>query len=73
MDSTIYKSGREIGFGEKSRRATRRQSGWLFGGVERLVGILDHCEDTPVKRALVELAERTMFMKILGSYPNVNR
>jgi chorismate mutase/prephenate dehydratase len=36
------------------------------------VDILGHCEDPPVKKALAELARHTMFVKILGSYPNVN-
>ena len=30
-----------------------------------------HCDDVRVKRALAELAKHTMFVKILGSYPNV--
>ncbi len=34
--------------------------------------IIGHCEDAHVKRALEELAKHTMFIKILGSYPNVN-
>jgi hypothetical protein len=36
------------------------------------VDILGHCEDALVKKALAELAKHTMFVKILGSYPNVN-
>jgi chorismate mutase/prephenate dehydratase len=36
------------------------------------VDILGHCEDARVKKALDELARHTMFVKILGSYPNVN-
>ena len=36
------------------------------------VDVLGHCEDTRVKKALAELAKHTMFVKILGSYPNVN-
>ena len=36
------------------------------------VDALGHCEDAPVKKALAELAKHTMFVKILGSYPNVN-
>ena len=36
------------------------------------VDFLGHCEDPKVKKALVELAKHTMFVKILGSYPNVN-
>jgi chorismate mutase/prephenate dehydratase len=31
-----------------------------------------HCGDSRVKKALSELAKHTMFVKILGSYPNVN-
>ncbi|MEI6084069.1 MAG: prephenate dehydratase [Verrucomicrobiota bacterium] len=31
-----------------------------------------HCDDPKVKKALSELAKHTMFVKILGSYPNVN-
>ena len=31
-----------------------------------------HCDDARVKKALAELAKHTMFVKILGSYPNVN-
>jgi chorismate mutase/prephenate dehydratase len=31
-----------------------------------------HADDTRVKKALAELAKHTMFVKILGSYPNVN-
>jgi len=36
------------------------------------VDFLGHCEDARVKKALAELAKHTMFVKILGSYPNVN-
>jgi len=36
------------------------------------VDVLGHCEDGRVKKALAELAKHTMFVKILGSYPNVN-
>ncbi len=36
------------------------------------VDALGHCDDTRVKKALAELAKHTMFVKILGSYPNVN-
>jgi chorismate mutase / prephenate dehydratase len=36
------------------------------------VDILGHCDDARVKKALAELAKHTMFVKILGSYPNVN-
>ncbi len=31
-----------------------------------------HCDDARVKKAIAELAKHTMFVKILGSYPNVN-
>jgi chorismate mutase/prephenate dehydratase len=31
-----------------------------------------HCDDARVKKSLAELAKHTMFVKILGSYPNVN-
>jgi chorismate mutase/prephenate dehydratase len=36
------------------------------------VDILGHPDDARVKRALAELAKHTMFVKILGSYPNTN-
>lgn len=36
------------------------------------VDVLGHCEDACVKKALAELAKHTMFVKILGSYPNLN-
>lgn len=36
------------------------------------VDFMGHCEDAKVKKALAELARHTMFIKILGSYPNVN-
>lgn len=36
------------------------------------VDCIGHCEDARVKKALAELARHTMFVKILGSYPNVN-
>ena len=36
------------------------------------VDFLGHCNDARVKKALAELARHTMFVKILGSYPNVN-
>jgi chorismate mutase/prephenate dehydratase len=36
------------------------------------VDFLGHCDDARVKKALAELAKHTMFVKILGSYPNVN-
>jgi chorismate mutase/prephenate dehydratase len=36
------------------------------------VDFLGHCDDVRVKKALAELAQHTMFVKILGSYPNVN-
>jgi chorismate mutase/prephenate dehydratase len=35
------------------------------------VDVLGHCEDARVNKALAELAKHTMFVKILGSYPNV--
>jgi chorismate mutase/prephenate dehydratase len=35
------------------------------------VDVLGHCEDARVDKALAELAKHTMFVKILGSYPNV--
>jgi chorismate mutase/prephenate dehydratase len=34
------------------------------------VDVLGHPDDTRLKRALVELAKHTMFVKTLGSYPN---
>jgi chorismate mutase/prephenate dehydratase len=36
------------------------------------VDIVGHCDDARVKKALAELAKHTMFVKILGSYPNVS-
>ena len=36
------------------------------------VDFTGHCDDPRVKKALAELAKYTMFVKILGSYPNVN-
>lgn len=36
------------------------------------VDFLGHCDDARVKKALAGLAKHTMFVKILGSYPNVN-
>jgi len=36
------------------------------------VDVLGHCEDARVSKALAELAKHTMFVKILGSYPNVS-
>lgn len=36
------------------------------------VDFLGHCDDPKVKKALAELAPHTVFIKILGSYPNVN-
>jgi chorismate mutase / prephenate dehydratase len=36
------------------------------------VDINGHCDDPRVKKALAELAKHTMFVKILGSYPNVS-
>ena len=36
------------------------------------VDFTGHCDDPRVKKALAELAKHTMFVKILGSYPNVN-
>ncbi len=36
------------------------------------VDVIGHCDDARVKKALAELAKHTMFVKILGSYPNVN-
>jgi len=34
------------------------------------VDCLGHCDDPRVKKALAELAKHTMFVKVLGSYPN---
>lgn len=34
------------------------------------VDVLGHADDARVKKALAELAKHTMFVKILGSYPN---
>lgn len=36
------------------------------------VDIVGHCDDARLKKALAELAKHTMFVKILGSYPNVS-
>jgi chorismate mutase/prephenate dehydratase len=36
------------------------------------VDFLGHCDDVRVKKALAELARHTVFVKILGSYPNIN-
>jgi chorismate mutase / prephenate dehydratase len=36
------------------------------------VDVLGHADDARVKKALAELSKHTMFVKILGSYPNVN-
>jgi chorismate mutase / prephenate dehydratase len=36
------------------------------------VDVLGHADDLQVKKSLAELAKHTMFVKILGSYPNVN-
>ena len=36
------------------------------------VDFTGHCDGPRVKKALAELAKHTMFVKILGSYPNVN-
>lgn len=36
------------------------------------VDFTGHCDDPRVKKALSELAKHTMFVKILGSYPNAN-
>ncbi len=35
------------------------------------VDFLGHCDDPKVKKALEALSRHTMFMKVLGSYPNV--
>ncbi len=35
------------------------------------VDFLGHCDDLKVKKALETLAKHTMFVKVLGSYPNV--
>jgi chorismate mutase / prephenate dehydratase len=34
------------------------------------VDVLGHCDDARVKKAQTELAKHTMFIKVLGSYPN---
>jgi chorismate mutase/prephenate dehydratase len=36
------------------------------------VDLLGHADDARVKKALAGLAKHTMFIKVLGSYPNVN-
>ena len=51
----------------ESRPSKRKAWEYYF-----FVDVLGHCEDARVKKALAELAKHTMFVKILGSYPNVN-
>jgi chorismate mutase/prephenate dehydratase len=46
-----------------------RKKAWEYYFFVDLVG---HCDDVRVQKALAELAKHTMFVKILGSYPNVN-
>jgi chorismate mutase/prephenate dehydratase len=36
------------------------------------VDFLGHADDPRIKKALAELAKHTVFVKILGSYPNAN-
>jgi len=46
-----------------------RKKAWEYYFFVDLIG---HCDDPRVKKALAELAKHTMFVKILGSYPNSN-
>lgn len=46
-----------------------RQKAWEY---YFFVDFLGHADDTRVKKALAELAKHTMFIKVLGSYPNAN-
>ncbi len=46
-----------------------RQKAWEYFF---FVDFLGHSDDARVKKALAELAKHTMFVKILGSYPNTN-
>ena len=46
-----------------------RQKAWEY---YFFVDFLGHSDDVRVKKALAELAKHTMFVKILGSYPNTN-
>jgi chorismate mutase / prephenate dehydratase len=46
-----------------------RQKAWEYFF---FVDFLGHADDARVKKALAELAKHTMFIKILGSYPNAN-
>jgi len=46
-----------------------RQKAWEY---YFFVDFLGHADDPRVKKALAELAKHTMFVKILGSYPNTN-
>jgi chorismate mutase/prephenate dehydratase len=51
----------------ESRPSKRKAWEYYF-----FVDFLCHADDPRVKKALAELAKHTMFVKILGSYPNVN-
>lgn len=51
----------------ESRPSRRKAWEYYF-----FVDILGHADDRRVKKALAELAKHAMFVKILGSYPNVN-
>jgi chorismate mutase/prephenate dehydratase len=46
-----------------------RQKAWEYFF---FVDFLGHADDARVKKAMDELAKHTMFVKILGSYPNAN-
>jgi len=46
-----------------------RQKAWEY---YFFVDFLGHAEDARVKKALAELSQHTVFVKILGSYPNDN-
>ena len=55
---------------EEYHRAVRRNRKGV--AKEELEHSVDSCDDARVKTTLAELAKRTMFVKILGSYPNVS-
>jgi chorismate mutase/prephenate dehydratase len=51
----------------ESRPSKRKAWEYYF-----FVDFLGHADDPRVKKALAELAKHTVFVKILGSYPNTN-
>lgn len=52
-----------------TKNELRRSSGL---GYHTFVGLLGHCEDALVKKAFAELSKHTIFVKVLGRYPNVS-